>query len=394
MINRMLIFNLIFILLFNGLTDFYFYKYFVAKFTKNRFLRSAHWFLDALFVVGLAVGFALAYLAPDAGYGFLRTFYMLYFTVYLPKLVFMVFSAPQLLSRNRRFKAVFFWIGAFLCAALFAAIIYGITLGRNSLRITHETVVSKDVPQAFDGYRIVHISDTHFGNMRTDYLMRKTLGRIAEIAPDMIIFSGDLINTKTAEAYPFREAMTEIARIAPSFAVMGNHDYGDYVKWGNDAQRRANIAALQDFYRQAGWHLMDNSSQIIRSGGDSIALIGVENWGENPFPKHGKLSVAMRGVENVPFKILVTHNPNHWVSEVRGKENIALTLSGHTHAMQLSVTIFGRRYSPASLRYEYWGGMYRYGDQYLNINEGLGVALIPLRIGALPEITVITLRHE
>lgn len=394
MIIRMLIFNLIYLLLFNVLSDFYFYKYAVCRLTKNKILRASHWALDALFVLAIAVLFW--FVSEDGGipHSVYQTFMLIYVLVYVPKLAFMLFSFPIIFSNNRTFRRIFTSIGAFIGLIIFLSVLYGATIGRNSIRVTEIEIGSDKLPAGFNDYRIVHLSDIHLGNMSNDKLLKKVLRETEQLSADMIIFSGDLVHSRTNEAYAFESVVKQFTAPDGVYTVLGNHDYGDYTEWTSKEDYVQNGKDLEAFYERVGWQLMNNSSVVIDQGADSIALIGVENWGEPPFPQHGKLAVAMEGIDSTMYKILISHNPKHWTAEVKDKTDIDLTLAGHTHAMQLSVKLFGKRYSPSSLKYDLWGGLYSSGSQHLIINEGIGVVLFPFRLGATPEITVITLKKE
>lgn len=391
MIGKLFFINLI---LFNGLVDFYFYRNAICKLTKNRAVRIAHWVIDALFVIATFVMFFLTHTDEGISHVIRQGFVFIYLLVYLSKAAYMLFSLPSLLSKNKTFKRVFYSLGAVAGSVLFVSMLYGNIWGINALRVSEVEMVSDKIPEAFDGYTIVQIADLHVGNMRDQKILEKTLEGALAINPDLLVFCGDLVHSRTREVYPFRDVLSRFRAKDGIYTIMGNHDYGDYANWPSDQAHADNITAIQDFYRDIDWTLLNNTSVTLRKGADSIALIGVENWGEPPFPQYGRLDLAMQGVENAGYKILLSHNPNHWLSEVQGKTDIDLTLAGHTHAMQLAVRIGHKRYSPSAWRYELWGGLYQEGDQYIYVNEGIGAVLIPFRLGATPELTVITLRRK
>ena len=207
----------------------------------------------------------------------------------------------------------------------------------------------------------------------------------------MVLFTGDIVNRHTSELRPFVSTLSRIK--APVYSVLGNHDYGDYYHWADATAKEANQQELYTLQREMGWQLLNNESRTLRRGNDSIVVIGVENIGDPPFPVYGDLDAAYPGdLDDPSFKILMSHNPAHWVEDIKDSpdKNIALTLAGHTHAMQ--VELFGL--SPAAFRYDTWAGMYADTDSAhrLYVNIGLGEVGIPARIGATPEITQITLR--
>ena len=176
------------------------------------------------------------------------------------------------------------------------------------------------------------------------------------------------------------------------YSILGNHDYGDYVPWKNVSEKLEDRKLLRIKEKEMGWRMLNNESVYLYSGNDSVALIGVENWGEPPFPKYGNLRAAYPDLNDDCFKILLTHNPMHWDEEVISGTNIDLSFSGHTHAMQIKLQLGDWRYSPAEIRYPRWSGLYREGNQYLYVNEGIGCVFMPMRVGATPEITVIRLK--
>ncbi len=394
MIGRMLTFTLIYLLLFNVIADFYFYRYFICRVTTSRWIRRLHWIADLLFAVTMVVLFTVDSRERMISHEVYQTFMYVYLLVYLPKLVYMVCSLPAFLSRNRTFKNVFYWFGGIVGLTVFLGLLYGNLIGRNSVRVSEATVYASDLPPAFEGYRIVQLSDTHVGNMRNPRLLEKVLKKTEALDPDLIVFSGDLVHSRSNELPRYKDVLSRFHARDGIYAVLGNHDYGDYTRWPNREAYRANRQALENFYREIGWHLLNNASAIIRHGGDSIAVIGVENWGNPPFPQYADLETALKGTETVDYKILISHDPDHWSQQVKGKEDIGLTLSGHTHGMQLAVRIGDKRYSPAAWKYELWGGLYREGEQYIYVNEGIGTVLFPFRLGATPEITLITLKRK
>lgn len=294
-------------------------------------------------------------------------------------------------------------IGVPVAAVVFTTMWWGALFTRNNIQVRHADVVSSKVPEAFDGYRIVQFSDIHLGTWGRDTTFISNLvDSINSLNPDLIVFTGDIVNRSTNEMEPFNTVLRRLKARDGVYSILGNHDYGDYVEWESPLAKAANMELMKQWQRQIGWKLLNNSYEFIHKGNDSIALIGVGNWGEPPFAQYGDLNKAypkmsQRHLNDNNFKILLSHNPEHWVQEVKNKSNIDLTLSGHTHAMQMEMDIAGKRLSPAAWKYHCWGGMYEdetsLGNSKLYVNIGAGEVGIPMRIGATPELTVLTLRR-
>lgn len=344
-----------------------------------------------------------------------------YASVYLAKLLYLVCSLIGRLSvrmqRKARHKAGKSRkehehnhgvpVGAILAVLLFAGMWFGVFYTRHHIIVERVDVTSSKLPAAFDGYRIVQFSDAHVGSWGTDTtFVSKLVDKINSLHPDMIVFTGDIVNRQTAEIHPFVSVLGRLRAKDGVYSILGNHDYGDYMEWASPSDRDSNNEELANVQKKMGWKLLNNSSEFIAHGNDSIALIGVENWGEPPFPTYGDLGRAypaagdsIGSLNDGRFKLLLSHNPEHWNREVSKNTNIDLTLSGHTHAMQMMITVGGVKISPSRLRYEQWGGLYqRKSDRgemtNLYVNIGCGEVGLPARFGsAYPEITEITLRR-
>lgn len=250
------------------------------------------------------------------------------------------------------------------------------------------------LPEGFAGFRIAHISDLHLGSWSSVDALEEAFDDILSAKPDIIVFTGDLVNYTTDEAYRFRDVLKRLTAPHGVFAILGNHDYGDYVKWPDEVSKKRNLDELFQLYEDSGWTLLRNSSAILSRGDDRLAIAGVENWSANArFPRKGDLNAALEGLSEIPSKILLSHDPSHWSAQVLGSStNIGLTLSGHTHGFQFGIEIPGFKWSPAQYIYKHWAGLYNSGSgQYLYVNRGLGSIGYPGRIGILPEITLIDL---
>lgn len=313
-------------------------------------------------------------------------------TILIPKVIFCLLDALSLIPliwKARRWRA-FSWVAMIVATLTFVGMWWGALEGRYELRVKQITVSSSELPAGFDGYRIVQFSDFHLGTYGSDTTyVAKVVDAINSIEPDLIVFTGDLVNRTGAELAPFTSVLSRLHAPEGVISIMGNHDYGDYYDWDTPEEKATSLTDFQRKQRDMGWDLLLNESRTIRHGGDSISIIGVENVGDPPFSRYGDLAKAYPSVNDSVTKIMLSHNPAHWEEAVEGRDtNILLTLSGHTHAMQIQ---FGD-WSPASLRYRHWSGLYDDGSgHYLNVDSGIGTVGFPMRLGATPQITLITL---
>ena len=309
-----------------------------------------------------------------------------------------LFCAPfrtkkeKVIPSRRRFVSL---IGMGVAAIPFAGMIYGMLLGRYNYRVVKHTLYFDDLPQAFDGYRVVHISDIHSGSFDNAEKVQYGIDMINAQHADVIFFTGDLVNNKAEEMRPWIAHFKQLHAKDGVYSVLGNHDYGDYVQWDSPDEKAKNLETLKQIHQQLGFCLLNNESVFLSRGQQRIAVVGVENWGQG-FVKKGNLKQALSQVDKKDFKILLSHDPTHWQYEVLKDPNfIHLTLSGHTHGMQFGIEIPGViKWSPAGWRYKYWGGVYKEKDRYINVNRGFGYLAFPGRVGMPPEITVIELKKK
>ena len=343
--------------------------------------------------------------------GILTVMWMLYSysTVYIAKTVYTIFSLLGRIPRlwGARARNLGLWAGMPLGLLTFICMWWGVFVTRHELQVNRVEIVSERIPKSFDGYRITQFSDAHVGTWGNDTTFISALvDSVNATRPDLIVFTGDIVNRETGELEPFLKVLRRLKAKDGVISVLGNHDYGDYVDWRHPSERDANNALLAAWQRQMGWRMLNNTHTFLTRDSDSIAIIGVENWGESPFHQYGRLDKAyphpadtMASLTDARYKILLSHNPEHWNREVTDVSNIDLTLSGHTHAMQMMVSLGDWKWSPSQYRYEYWGGLYSRrradgGESLLYVNIGCGEVAIPFRIGATPEITLFTLRHS
>ncbi|MDC7994720.1 metallophosphoesterase [Altibacter sp. HG106] len=283
-----------------------------------------------------------------------------------------------------------------VAAVPFLSLLYGMWRGKYQYQVLRHTLVFDDLPDAFDGYTITQISDVHSGSFDNEEKVRYGISLINEQQSDAILFTGDLVNNLASEMDRWKELFGSLRAKDGVFSVLGNHDYGDYVDWSSSEEKENNLARLKALQGEMGWDLLLNEHRMITRNNESIALVGVENWGAGGFKKAGDLSKACEGVATSDFKILMSHDPSHWQEEVKSSEkNIQLTLSGHTHGMQFGIEIPGLiKWSPVKYRYENWAGMYEDLGRYIHVNRGFGFLGYPGRVGIWPEVTVITLKKR
>lgn len=274
------------------------------------------------------------------------------------------------------------------------ALLWGMLKGSTDYTVRRVTLRFPNLPPAFDGFKVLQISDLHTGSFGSTEPLERAVGIINQQGADLILMTGDLVNNRATEVEPHIPALRGLKSELPIFSSLGNHDYGDYVSWESPADKRANLERLMQNHAKIGWTLLNDTSHTIERGGDKIAVLGVQNWSSHAnFPKHGNLPRAHAASGDAPFKILLSHDPSHWEAQVLNYPDIDLTLSGHTHGMQFGVNLPFMKWSPVKYVYKQWAGLYEQGRQKLYVNVGLGFLGYPGRVGFLPEITVFELRR-
>jgi len=281
-----------------------------------------------------------------------------------------------------------------LAAVPFTSILYGMYKGKYNFKILKYTLHFEDLPEAFDGFRLTQISDVHSGSFDNVDKVSYAIDLINEQQSDVVLFTGDMVNNKAEEMKPYVDIFKKLNAKEGLYSVLGNHDYGDYVRWNSDDDKKQNLEELKAIQKEIGFDLLLNENRFIERDGERIAIIGVENWGKGGFKKAGDLKKASSRVDKDDFKILLSHDPSHWDAEVvNDKNHYHLTLSGHTHGMQFGIEIPGWfKWSPVKWRYKQWAGIYEALGQYINVNRGFGYLAFPGRVGIWPEITVIELK--
>ncbi|HBH22149.1 MAG TPA: metallophosphatase [Cytophagales bacterium] len=274
-----------------------------------------------------------------------------------------------------------------------ATLSFGILSGAHDYRIRRRTVRLKNLPHSFDGIKIAQISDIHSGSFFDKKSVKGGVDLLMGEKPDLVFFTGDLVNRETAEVNDYVPVFEKIKAPLGVYSTMGNHDYGDYRSWPSEKARQQNILDLHEAHRLMGWDILLNEHRIIKEGNDQLAIIGVENWGAGRFSKYGNLEKAYKGTEEAPTKLLLSHDPSHWDAQIRPQYgDIDMTFAGHTHGFQFGVEIGNFRWSPSQYIYKQWADLYREGEQYLYVNRGFGYIGYPGRVGILPEITIIELK--
>lgn len=283
---------------------------------------------------------------------------------------------------------------ALVAAAIpFGTMAYGILSGAHDYRIRKVTVKLPHLPRSFDGITIGHVSDIHSGSFFNKTAVRGGVEMLMRHKPDLIFFTGDLVNNETREVRDYIDVFDKFRAPLGVYSVTGNHDYGDYHRFESAGAKKRNFSDLIEAHRLMGFNLLMNGNQLIHEGGDQIAIIGNENWGAGRFSKYGKLDLAYRGTEEAAVKLLLSHDPSHWDAQVRPEyKDIDIQFAGHTHGFQFGVEIGNFRWSPSQYAYKQWAGLYQEGSQYLYVNRGFGYLGYPGRIGMPPELTIMELK--
>jgi hypothetical protein len=394
---RVALFPLIIFLLLNLLLDWYIFHQIDHRSSHARQWKK--WLIRLLALIEFVLLIGIIVPARQGNNEVLLTKMWLIFsfgTVFIPKLVALLFdliaAIPTLFKRKRITPITI--AGLILAGVLFLATWWGALINRFNLQDSEVDIEIASLPHSFEGYRIVQFSDLHSGtyNKDTTYVSR-LVDHINSLNPDLIVFTGDIVNRRSSEMKPFVSTLSRLHAKDGVIAILGNHDYGDYMTWKTPADKAANMDELYRYYLQTGIRLLRNETEWIHRGSDSIAIIGVENIGDPPFPVYGSLSQAYPALHDNNTKILLSHNPAHWVDSIADNKNMAvdLTLAGHTHAMQIEIAGF----SPAVWRYKTWGGLYSdtTNQRPLYVNIGIGTVGMPMRLGATPEVTTFILHH-
>jgi uncharacterized protein len=297
-------------------------------------------------------------------------------------------NLDELFKSRRSFVSKVALSSALIPLATFS---YGIIKTAYDFKIHRVKFKSPKIPNSFKGFKIVQISDIHTGSLQGKYQLKKAVNLILDMKPDLIVFTGDLVNSKTEEALEYEDVLTQLKAPFGVFSTLGNHDYGDYYSWSSENEKEKNFQEMLDLHERIGWKLLNNQHVKIEKENEFFNLLGIENWGGNlHFKKYGDMSKAYDNIDENSLQILLSHDPSHWRMQViKDYPNIDLTLSGHTHGFQFGVEIPGFKWSPSKYIYPQWAGLYHNENQKLYVNRGLGCLGYMGRIGIKPEITLI-----
>lgn len=313
----------------------------------------------------------------------------------LPKLFFSLVTLVSFVLRwlaGKNTQLLLLMGSLLISSGILLMIAYGIFFGRSNLNVEKSDLYFNNWPEQLDGLTIVQLSDIHLGSFGNNTkVMAETVQVLTNINPDLLLFTGDLVNNFSDEINGFEPFLKQLPARYGKYAIQGNHDYGDYSSWPDSMAKQKNLELIKIGLTDAGFTLLLNQWKKIALKDTSFSLIGVENWGHPPFPQYANLDAAMKNIPDNSFKILMSHDPAHWESIVVPQTDIPLTLSGHTHGAQFGIKIAGIEFSPIYFVQKKWGGLYQSDNQKLYVNRGLGTIGFPGRIGMRPEITLLTL---
>ncbi|GGW71650.1 hypothetical protein DFQ11_107112 [Winogradskyella epiphytica] len=374
----------------------------ITQLIESSLIRTAINVLFWVFTVGLVVSIivlkiTLDDISPTRKQVLISRFYGLGVLSFVPKLIFVIvitilYFSNYLLTETQSFFIVPI-VGLLSGFLPFFVILHGIFKAIYKYKIYHHSLSSKKLPKSFDGLKIVQISDLHLGSFNYAYKkIEIAMEKINNLKPDYIVMTGDLVNNYAWELKGWDKVFKKLEAKLGKYAILGNHDYGDYSQWESEEAKKENFIGITEFFKTIDFELLMNESKIISKNKEKIAIVGVENWGTPPFKQYGDLEKALTDVQDISFKILLSHDPTHWTEEVIEKTDVVLTLAGHTHGMQAGFQYKNKQWSPIKYKFKHWAGLYEQNNQYLYVNRGLGWLGFPARIGMRPEITLIELR--
>ena len=400
------------------LTDAILYRQLQRWFEKrNKLIKlsfyAVFWIIPVAFSAAFVYFFSLVKKAVDPDlYVHFSWLFGMFLIVYLPKMIYLFFILIDYIRiKIKQFiisfkkervprkgekitRSQFLGKAGIIIAAIpFASMIYGMSKGRYNFYLRKVKLPSARIPKAFDGFKIIQISDLHLGNFNREYhRLYPVVDIINEEKPDLILFTGDLVNNFKEETEGWAPVFTKMKARYGKYSILGNHDYGNYSRWSSPEAKKRNFEGIVQAHQRYGFKLLRNENLTIEHNGNKIALAGNENWGLPPFPQYGELQKTIKGIDPEMFTVLMSHDPDHWEAEILKNSNADLTLAGHTHGMQMGISYKNLNWSPAKWKYKYWDGLYSKGDRHIYVNRGLGFIGLPMRIGMPPEITLIELK--
>lgn len=316
---------------------------------------------------------------------------LLFFVVYIPRIIMVLFH--QLIVKYKHQSDAFIRVRNLVLGAFFILISVSVLYTSRRIELKNTSLILNTLPASFDGYKIVQLSDIHLGTRPYDKEFYRSMVQLVNAQnADLIVFTGDMVNNFAEEMVGFDSIFNQLKAKDGTYAILGNHDLGDYSKWDNLESKSQNLEQIKVGLLQFGFKLLDNSHAVLKRNADSIVLVGVGHFHKNKKLDLAKLDEATLGLNKSSLKILLSHNPDYWERKVWSDKSIVLTLSGHTHAGQLGVEMLGKIHSPIALIYNHYNGLYKQGDQYLYVSHGLGFIGVPIMLGIRPEINVITLK--
>ncbi len=387
----------------------------VKTVTTQKWIRISYWCITALTLLSF-----LSFRFINSKILFI-TFICLFIATYFSKIIILLFlfiddiwrfikwgidTTKDLISKsdnpeNKRFTLsrsdFLVKLGLGLSVVPPLAMTWGIISGAHDYRIRRKIVYSSNLPSSFDGLKILQLSDIHSGSFWNKTAVKGGVEMALSEKPDVFFFTGDLVNNEATEMKNYFDIFKTVDAPLGCYSILGNHDYGDYITWKSELEKKKNLDMLKQIHHDLGWQLLLNENKKLTVEGESIGILGIENWGAGNFSKHGDMEKTAENTKNLPFKILLSHDPSHWQTKIitdKKYQDIDLTLSGHTHGMQFGVKIGNFQWSPVQYRYKYWAGLYQEKQQYLYVNRGFGYIGYPGRIGMPPEITIIELKKS
>jgi len=371
----------------------------ISQLITSQILRNSIYMAFWVFTIGLIASIIILKLRlesidPKRKHLVVSSIYGLAILSFVPKLIFVIIISVLYFTNyffsNEASLLIVPLLGVFSGFLPFFVILNGILRTLYRFKIHKIKVAFKDLPQSFVGLKIVQISDMHLGSFNFRYhILDRAIKLINDLDSDFIFFTGDLVNNCAWELKGWDTVLKQLLAKKGKYAVLGNHDYGDYRAWESSNDKQANFNEIKQFYKKIDFELLLNEAVVIKINEHELSIIGVENWGKPPFKQYGNLKKTLTNITQIPFKILLSHDPSHWNEEVVNHTDIALTLSGHTHGMQAAINLKNKEWSPIKYKYKHWAGLYKENEQYLYVNRGLGWLGFPGRLGMRPEITFI-----